>query len=790
MIAQAAAQSVRVDEQLELARWSSGGALLVGLGVAAGLLWAVAWLYRHEGRGDVRPWPRRLLVLFRCAVLLLLGLIGLEPVIVRYVHRRIDATTLVLIDESASMSLVDRYRSEAARQRVGSLPGVAELSRAQVARAVASDAWRARLAQRNRVQVAGFADRLRDAGPTSASVTAAAHADGPSTNLGQALRQAVERVGDAPLAGVIVLTDGNVNDGEPLDAIERYLVARHVHCSAVGIGDAAPPVNVRVAEVTAPRMVFKQDPFQVTATILAAGLDRRPIPVELVERTASGEQVVDRRTVQPRGDGQFEPVVFEQKRAAPGEVTYVVRVPPLEEETISADNERETLPAVRVIEDKLRVLVVAGAPTFDYRYLARLLTRDKTINSSCWLQSADENSVREGTTIIDHLPLRAAELFPYDAVVLIDPDPGALPDGWAKLLGTLVSEHGGGVLYAAGRKFSADFVRAPANAPLVDLLPVVRDNDAELVLNELGLYQRRGWPVLLAPDARDNPILRLADDPVESQALWNLFDGAFWHFPVRREKPAASILLRHSNPRMVNAAGPHILLATQIVGAGRSAFLGFDDTWRLRRVSEPAFGRFWTQAVRFLAEGKLLGTRSRASLFTDRDRYTFGDTILVTARVLDERYQPLSRDSLDVSLTADNRAPRTVSLSPIDGRPGFYRGRCIADQLGLARLALELPQSAGDPLRVQREIAVAPSNLEFANPVMRRAELVELAGATGGRYCDVAAAGELPDSIPDCSQTVVTRERPRPVWDNAAMLALLIALLGLEWAIRRAVNLL
>src|SRR5262249_39496718 len=161
------------------------------------------------------------------------------------------------------------------------------------------------------------------------------------------------------------------------------------------------------------RMVFKADPFQITAFLASTGLGDRPVDVELLGKNPDGSdgRVLARRTIHARPDGQIDPVVFEQKVNRPGELTYVARVPTLEDDTIGSDTRRETLPAVRVLDDKMRVLLVGGAPSYDYRFLARLLIRERSVDVSCWLQSADIRAVREGTTIIDHLPTKPEELY-------------------------------------------------------------------------------------------------------------------------------------------------------------------------------------------------------------------------------------------------------------------------------------------------------------------------------------------------------------------------------------------
>ncbi|RIK68340.1 MAG: hypothetical protein DCC65_03895 [Planctomycetota bacterium] len=820
----------RLETQLELARWSSDIGLLVGVLLSAVAIYAIVWLYRRESRGQLSRRMRWTLAGLRVALLGLLGFIGLEPVIVNYVHRRIDAYTLVLVDESASMSLADAYRlPEDARRAEAVLGGDSPeaVNRADLEERLLTDRESGllpRLARRNKLVVAKFSDVLRPIGAFPSATSAPAgdgnvapvdwtaiseagleiNPAGSATDVGMAVRGAIDGVGGAPIAGVVLLSDGGFNRGESPAVIAQMLKARGVPLYAVGVGDPSEPLNVVVTEVAGPRSAFKNDPFSVTVRLEARNLENQSLSVELLERsagTAGTPQPVDRRTVRVNEDGTVEPVVFERKIARPGAMSYVARVAPVEHEAIAADNEKEILPAVQILDDKMRVLLVAGSPVYDYRFLARMLERDATVDVSTWLQSADMNSVRDGNTIITELPEKQEELFKYDAVILIDPDPEQLDPAWGSLLAAFVSDHGGGLLYGAGNKFAGRFFRSPNTASIVEMLPVVPEPDAEIMLNELGQYQTRAWPIEIPDAALGDSILRQADNLAENRAVWSALDGVYWHFPVRREKPVAVTLMRHSNPRMVSSFGPHVLLATQFVGSGRCVYLGLNSTWRWRKHDEKYFNRFWIQMTRYLVEGRLLGGRSRGMILTPKDQFDLGESVPVTVRALDERFDPLLVPELELVAASTSgsddsgepRQPLRVTLTPVVGREGYYQGRFIPLQAGTIHLSVTLPglpTGPGPSPVLERDLTINRPAIEMRNTAMNRAALEQLALGSGGRYFDVDEAPRIAELIPDSSRTLVSRERPRPLWDNAYVLVLLAVIVTLEWALRRKARLL
>jgi len=57
----------------------------------------------------------------------------------------------------------------------------------------------------------------------------------------------------SPIAGIVVLSDGRFNQGEPPEIVAALARSRKVPIFTVGIGDPSPPRNVIVSSVEARR---------------------------------------------------------------------------------------------------------------------------------------------------------------------------------------------------------------------------------------------------------------------------------------------------------------------------------------------------------------------------------------------------------------------------------------------------------------------------------------------------------------------------------------------------------
>lgn len=803
----------------ELRRVPEGWYAVGALALLTGLCWLVLWMYRREGRIGASPRVRLFLGSIRCAILIALGVILLEPVRVRIVRRWIESFTVVLLDTSSSMDLADRYRDPQAAQRVQRATGgdAQPVRRMDLAERILEGEDRRLLrdlANNNSVRLYAFdseaklvaslpAESKNPPGPPLSKgggerelgkdatrqegLPDRFEANGATTNLERAIRRSVESLGNAPLAGVVVLSDGGLNAGASGDDIARYARERRVPIHVVGIGDSTAPRNARVTEILAPANALQKDPFVLTATLAAEGLDGERVRVELREQNLSdgGEpRLVATKDATVAHGGAIEPVTFERRAERIGRYVYSVRVPPVQDESIIEDNTRQA--TVNVVDASTRVLLISGEPSWTYRYLAALLERDDTINVSCWLQSAELNAVRDGDTIIDHLPVTAEELFTYDVIILLDPDRTELDEAWCRLVDKLVTEYGGGVLYAAARPHTPSFVRDPSVKPLLDLLPVSLDPEADLVLNQIGHYQTSASSIEIPPPAAGHPVLRITDDAVSDRLTWQGVADVYWHYPVLREKPVATVLMRHGSPRMRNNYGGHVLTAVQFAGAGRSAFLGLDATWRWRRYGSEWFDRFWVQMIRFLAEGKLLAGSGRGTLLVDKERPALGEAVTVSARILNERYEPLRQDRVEGTCEIDDERAALILESRQD-RPGWFEGRFVPDRPGHYRIRAPIPGAQGEGRNeLERELVVSRPNLEILRPQMHRAELTALAEhSAGGRFWEVDETAELAKAIPDLHEEVPVRSRPVTLWDNWKVLAALVTLMSLEWAVRK-----
>jgi hypothetical protein len=795
--------------------------VFVLLAVVAAVVYAVFAIYRRELE-SCPSWAKILLATLRTGAVLLLALIFLGPAVVYLQNRSVQPTIVLARDASQSMNTADAYADPAAAKAVASVLGKSE-SQVTLARptrvdvvntvmASSNGALLDALARKGKLQVSDFADQVTKVDlkqtrtPADAPKTTEPAirlslpplvAEGRSTDLATVIRQSLAV--DRP-AAIVLMSDGQHTAKD--DALEaaREAKARGVPLLVVGVGDPSRRSNVAVGKVYSRPQAWQEEPFEVDAVINFQNAEPGDVRVELIEQrvseqdqpTGSGAVVQTLQLAAPeKGSGQ-KTAQFSHTVREPGRFIYSVRVQPGERDSEESDNQAASNVVKVLNRERIRVLLVAGAPTWDYRLVQKLLARDKTITVSCWLQTLDEERAQEGTRPITHLPITKDELFFYDVILLFDPNPQEIDRAWIELVKQFVGDHSGGLLFMAGPKHSGRLLTSPRTSEFGKVLPVSFGDVGALEVAALLSTNQRSWPVKVVPANADNPVMRFYPERDETLRRWETLPGIFWSFPSKDAKPTAQVLVEHSDPTLRSIEGSRPLMVAGRYGSGHTLYLGFNGTWRWRKAGRQAefFDKFWIQAIRYLVEGRTLEGRRRGYVETDRDRYEVGQRIVMTARLQDASYNPLVSPKVSAVVQAAGDSPETVPLLPVANQPGAYEATLTARKTGIYTVRIGLASSDPTAGQIESSFSVELPSVETNQVWLNRPLLMELAGLSGGRYFEVNELRQLPAAIPDRTETIESRSQPRPLWDIGGMLVGLVGLLCAEWWIRKRFKLL
>ena len=616
---------------------------------------------------------------------------------------------------------------------------------------------------------------------------------GLETRMGESLQELIGRVASPTLSGVVVVGDGGANAGLDVMVANQKAKSSQTRLITVGVGSTRQPTNIAIANLQSPTEVHIGDPFEIGVFVQGQGVAGQSAEVQLFARSEGSDSdpvLVEKKSVDLIEDGVPAEVKFQQKPASPGGIEYEIRVAAqgdVKELSLTDNSRRRT---INVSERQIKVLLISGGPSRDYRFVRDMLFRHTGMELDVWLQTVDVAAAagvsQEAKKILTEFPTTRAELFQYDAVLAFDIDWSRLTPPGLSLFQEWMSERSGGLVFVSGR------IHTPAVASSEELKPVREVLPVRLspFLLDTGLVRgnTQPWPVELTDDGRGATFLQLSESATEADP-WEEFSGIHRSYPTAGAKDGGTVLAYFANPKAQTKNGKPILMATQFFGSGRCLFLGSGEMWRLRLSSAETFNRFWTKAIRDVAQGRIKSGNSRGLLMLDRTEFVLGQSVRVRAQLYDASLNALELESVPVTVLDPNGKPLLPEriLLKDKTRPGQYVGSFRAGLQGAWDISLQIPESRET---LKQKVEVLLPNLESDKPAQNVKLLEQLTEDTGGQYLSLEEVStQLAGLLPDRSESVMIDERLKPLWDRQWVLWTIVGLLGLEWLTRKLLKL-
>lgn len=603
------------------------------------------------------------------------------------------------------------------------------------------------------------------------------------TRLGDALAAVAD---DATAA--VVVSDGADLAGGVMERAERLGLRVH----AVHVGDTEPLVDDAISRVDYDRVGFVRRPVRIRVELRSFGRPEHVVALGLYE---DGVMVREVRAELPRdGSAQLQ---LEVTPRAVGRTLYRLALPHQPDDAVAENDERSIV--VRVQRDELRVLHVAGRPSWDQRFLRTFLERDPTTDliSFYILRNTTDLTMADSEELA-LIPFPTDELFSehlgsFDVVIFQNFDYAPYQmEGYLTRIREYV-ERGGSFAMIGG---PLSFCRAGyGETSLAEVLPVqllsrMTPESRALATDE---FQPR-----VSMQARRHPLVALAADSESSDLAWSSLAPLRGMNVVAHMRADGQRLLEHPT-RRDDRGEPLPVLAVGNAGRGRVLALMTDTSWHWGMPTggltgdASSYERFWDLAIRWLARDPSL---EPARISTDRERYGPGARCRVEATLRDTAYRPFADEAVTLRVLGGDGGERSRVEAHTDARgmleatlevpdePGGYR--IVAERRASSdgRVARPLTDRASDPRVLAEEVFVVETGgEELADPRAPPDLLRELAARTGGTFTSLESAGALGRF--DASRARVRELIRRRPFANPWVVLAAIALFGVEWIARR-----
>ncbi|MGB0578295.1 MAG: glutamine amidotransferase [Limisphaerales bacterium] len=777
--------------------WVTPAAILGGVGFIS-LFWSYAGA---KTRAGVRP---------LCIFLRLLGLAALivcllEP---HWTGQRAKPGAnlfVVLADNSQGMEIHDRSDP---KSRGDQLKKVIDGGNAP---------WHTALRENFNVRDYYFDSKLRSTDDYSEL-----NFKGRSSALCSSLEMIRDRYEGRPLAGIILLTDGNATD-LPDTGMETKGLAP-VYPVAIGRNESGRDISVKKIAVT--QTAFEDAPVSLVAHVDVNGFQNEKI-VSLIYDN-EGEEVA--RKVETTADStsnlRFQ---FQLKPAKPGVSffrLYVSTEKDLEKNAQKTDDGEKTsreatlannsrIIAVDRGSGPYRVLYVSGRPNWEFKFLSRSLKPDDQTdlvglvriakrepkfvfrgrigessnplfrgfgNQSeeeiqrydqpvlIRINTKDEEELRTG------FPANAETLYEYSAIILDDIESEFFTTDQKSLIRKFVSERGGGFMMLGGIDTFQD--GKYDKTPIADLLPFYVGNDGTMEsfealrfeLTREGLLQN--WVRLRQTEGAEKDRIDLMPD-------FSIIN------PLGSIKPGASVVATVSDMH----GEKHPAIAVQRFGHGRTAALTIGDFWKWG-MRDPElnkdFSKSWRQMIRYL----VADVPRRVELEAADIPGDPNQAVQLTVRAKDHDFQALDNASVDLNVIpiSDDGVrlePIRLQAEPDNEKSGIYTATYVPRGTGGYLAQTSVTNAAG--ANVGKDEAGWTTDLaaeEFRSLTPNRAFLESLAKQTGGEMIFANSLASFARGLPN-KKSPVMEVWSEPLWHTPLVFAFALACFVAEWGLRR-----
>ncbi len=603
------------------------------------------------------------------------------------------------------------------------------------------------LAEKFRVRVYTFGESLEEVKVESSWPGAAQERKG---NLTAALETLARQ--NCP---VILLSDGNFRWAEDPELSLPLLV--------IPVGDPGSHRDILIQEVKAPPMAFRGREVAVDVAVKSYGYPDLTIPVLLKE----GDKLIQAKNIRLPGGTAEGTVSFPLTLEELGHHSFNVSVPLQAQESIPTNN---SLPfSLQVVRDKIRVLLISGTPSLNFRFMRLALKNDPTIDLLSFV-------ILRTPTDIMNVPLNEQSLIPFPVDTLFSSELRNfdllifenflyslyLRPAHLERVREFVKE-GGGLAMIGGPNFVEG--RGYGGSPIDEILPTQFAGKES--------YRRDSLSgVRLTRAGRVHPVMRFGPEEKENSDLWQEMPSLNG-LNLLETKGMGRVLLESTG------GGLRPVLISGTYGRGRVLVLATDESWKwymgtvARGEGNWAYLRFMERLVRWLTQDPGL----------EAVQIHFAERMGIRGQRQELKIRWREADSPLSGMTVSVLSPEGFKIaSPIQpsGPAGEYRVSFLPEKEGVYKVQIETHEGGWE-----KSILVAPF-MDSRDGAPDPERLKRIAHKTGG--VGLSRGEELLKEIEARAGGKERRfleERRSPLWAHFTVLAFILALFSTEWYLRR-----
>ncbi|MCX8057396.1 MAG: hypothetical protein N3F03_07305 [Ignavibacteria bacterium] len=690
------------------------------------ILFALAGIYFYYRRTLPELTKRDKLILFSLRLIAALVLIfSIFELSVEAISKRIEnPSTVILIDNSKSVSEEKALIKEKLEKILQELKS-----------------------SNQKIEIFTFDEKVREISEDSINQV---DFSGHATNISSAINEIIKNANEKNYQNVILITDGIYNSGEnPIYLTEKSNSPFFIF----GVGDPKPKNDISIEEVITNDLIYAENQTPIRVNIKSNGFENQNTSISFFE----DNKLIEKKNLQLQSNYQEIEFLYTPKNEGEKKLTFTIN--PIKGEYTEKNNSFTKY--VKVLSNKIRVLTIAGKPSYDLSFINQAIKSNKDFR----LETLIEKNTGE------FYPLFRNESFIDSAdVIFFVGFPTAINS--ERFLKRILS------------KIEKD------NTPIFILVNPETDFNK---LNFFKAYLPFDWRsafgtasqifIDVPEEKSKNEILNI--DETNSVEVWNSFP------PIHRvdrefiSKPESEIL---SYYKIGNTRITQPLIVSRNLNRHRSlAFIGF-NLWRLKLLNAMReeqsiyFERFINNSIKWLTSKEI---EKNLIVRTSKKIFDVNEEVSFIGQLYDDANQPISDGQIYLDIYQGNNKVSSTLLKPLGN--GIYSAQLENLEKGDFNFNATV-EYAGKKYSSNGRFSVTESELEFRDLTLREDLLKRMATITKGSYIYIKNSD---DFISNLNKYLVKKTKEKEVSriyninHSTLTLILIILFLSIEWFLRK-----
>lgn len=596
---------------------------------------------------------------------------------------------------------------------------------------------------------------------------------GSATNIGDVLEYLGEKNKNNKLDTAILISDGSDKDLSQ-NSIHDQLNDISFPINTINPGIENDIYDVWIDDIESNEVTFLRYPFSIDVQIKSNIADNFKIPVSIYEE----DKLIGIKEASLDKESKQANVRFDINPLSLGRKIYTVSIPVISEELITENNQKSFF--TDVIINKIRVLHVAGRPSWDVKFLRKTLKRNPNIDLVSFFILRDPSDlVFASERELSLIPFPVNEIFSseldtFDVVIFQDFyfQPYGIFGFHLNNLKDYVSRNGGAFLMIGGSNSfnSGNYGRTSIS----DILPVELDYTPKTLSETIS---SQIFHPELTEIGKSHPIMRIIPNKNENERHWSQMPELEGLNTVQGLNESAISLLTTANGDPV--------LAVENINSGKVAAFMSDSSWKwnFAQASEgnvsPLYDKFWNRLFLWFVNDPEL---RNVKISTKKPIYNPGDSATIEVSTLEpENTSNVSR----AIITLPNGEQKEIELER--SSQNRYTGEFTVQELGIYKVSV-IPDGEAEEYKDFNEsetiFIVEPPEKEVRGPTANLELLKLIADKSGGEYI---TTDQNPEELrlDTSKKKSITGYKTKKLWDNPFIFLLIIGMLSTEWLLRR-----